>query len=614
MAGWQLLIDGAGTRDIQNMGILDTIAGAKKFEFILRKVTNINTYKHFDDVEIWAPTTSPPGGLIFDGTDDYIELSTTQEMTSNDWAISWWMKRDVHNYECIFCETKTGSSGMIEIDSTNNYIRIESSTNATWAVEMDTGIDTSDGEWHHYVLNFGVSNTTLYVDGSLADTETVNSDSAKFDINYIGYDQNTGYGDFFDGSLADIRIYNEDISTDEIALLYNGTYTTACKAFLTLNQSTAVDDGIYDRFDEAHGTSYTGVSTKGALTVDTSPLNQFIAFKGRIETMLPDYDTDTVTITGRDYISELLKRACVESYTTKLRSYIANDILLKYGTSMSRRSIDDSPAGETLTYLFKTSAWDAIIKCSKEDAYRFWVDVDKDFHYHVKGYKDSGVTLEVGVDDILTYNINETASEMFNRVVIYGKETGGTQVIAMVEDLDSQDYYNIVSEKRYVDLSIETEADAIIIGEKYLDEHSYVLDIIDIDIIGNETLSAGELITLKIPELNIDNSYLIIEKHLTYPGGVTKIKVAKYAKNLEGLISDMTEKILMLERFFMEDTSITTKIHRVNENLLHTDRILIEKRATNDSFKIGVTGWCTIGVTKIGGRGGSWTDIYDSGW
>lgn len=617
MAGWQLLIDNEGTRDMQSISVLDTIAGAKKCEMVLRDVTNMNSYKHFDDIEIWSPSTDPDGGLIFDGTDDYITLANTLEMDSDDWAISWWMKRSTSDYECIFSESKPGHAGMIEINKTTDRIRIESSTNAVWFGGLDAGINTADGEWHHYVIIFASTGTKLYVDGVYADSSSQNTDTAKFDIKYIGALQEqspTVYGTAFNGSIAHIRIFNEAISTDEVANLYTGKYTNSAHAFYVLNQSSAEDDAIYDRYEISHGTSYTGASTKGALTVDTSPLNEFISFKGRIENLVPDYETDTLTVTGRDYIGGLLTRACVESYTTQLRSYIVNDILLKYGSDMSRRGITDSPAGDTLSYLFKTSAWNAITKCSKEDNYRFWVDVDKDFNYHESGYTDSGVTLTVGTDNILSYNINEMGTEIINRVTIYGEETAGTQIVAMVEDLDSQDYYGAINEKRLVDLSIETEADAIVIGDKYLDEHSYALEIIEIKLIGNETLTAGELITLVIPDLNISGSYLMIDKQLSYPKGYTSIKVAKYAKNLEGLISDMVDKILELEKFFMEETSTVTKIHRINESVLHNDKIIIDKRTSNDSFRIGVKDWCNIGATKIGGRGNSWVNVYDSGW
>ena len=615
MTQWQVFIDNEYRTDIQSINLVATIAGSQKFEMVLSDVENLNTIDHFADIEIWSPTTNPPGGLIFDGTDDYIALANTLEMDSDKWSISWWMKRSAHDHECIFCETKTGASGVIEVDSTNNYIRIESSTNAVWSDELDTGIDTSDGEWHHYVIVFASASTKLYVDNTLSDTGTTNSDSAKFDINYIGHGQTTS--DFIQGSIADVRIFDDDVDTDEVGRLYSGKYTTACKAFYTLHQSSAEDNAIYDRFEFSHGTSYTGASTKGALTVDTSPLNQFIAFKGRVELMLPDYDTDTLELAGRDYISELLSRAVVESYgdpTPALRSTMVTDIVLKYGTSMTRRSIDDSPTGTEIEYLFKTSAWDAIVKCAKDDGYKFFADTDKDFHYHVKGWRNSGETIEVGIDDILTYKIIESGADVVNMVTVFGYDDGSDQIIVMGEDLDSQDYYGIINEKRVVDLSIMTEDDAEEFAYKYLDTHSYVLEIVEINMLGKETLTPGDMITLKISALNIDGDYLIIDKILKYPHGITTIKVARYAKHLEGMIADMVDKILMLERYFMEEGSSVLKLHRVNEAILYTDRITLEKRAADDSFKIGVSGWSTIGTTKIGGRGGDWTEVHDSGY
>ena len=616
MAGWQVLIDGEGTRDMRTISVLDTIAGAKKYEIVLRDVTNMNSFNHFDDVEIWAPAKNPPGGLIFDGTDDHIRCGNDSGLDATDSiAISAWIKTSDTATQFIVSKYASDADASYElycsaIGTGGARFRLYDNSGG---VNVNSNSDVQDGAWHHIVGTLVGTTMSIYVDGALKNTGTLTND-IEVTTNILNIGRRGNATTHFKGTIADVRIYDEDIDIDEISRLYNGKYTTACKAFYTLHQSSAEDNAIYDRFEFSHGTSYTGSSTKGALTVDTSPLNQFIAFKGRTETIVPDYDTNTLAVAGRDYTGSLLNRACVESYTTQLRSYIVNDILLKYGTSMTRRSIDNSPAGDTLSYLFKTSAWDAVVKCAKEDAYRFWTDVDKDFHYHEKGYKDSGITLELGVDDILDYNINEMGSSVVNMVTVYGKESGGTQIIAMVDDVDSQDYYGDIFEKRIVDISIETEADAITVGEKYLDEHSYVLEIVEMKLIGNQTLTAGELITLKIPDVLIDDTYLIIEKRLEYPTGITSIKVAKYAKNLEGLISDMVDKILMLERHFIEESSAVTKIHRVRENVLHKDLIILDRRASNDSFKIGVKNWCVIGETKIGGRGSNWTNVYTGTW
>ena len=60
----------------------------------------------------------------------------------------------------------------------------------------------------------------------------------------------------------------------------------------------------------------------------------------------------------------------------------------------------------------------------------------------------------------------------------------------------------------------------------------------------------------------------------------------------------------------MDAGSDILKLHRINEAVLYTDCVKLEKRAADDSFKIGISGRSTIGSTPIGGRGGEWTTIY----
>lgn len=611
---WNVYFDGNYQKGIQKVDVLNTIAGSAKSEIILSDVSNLNDIAHFADIEIWSGADDTiQCGLIFDGTDDYVELDNTVELTYNDFAISWWMKRDVRINSCIFCETKNGTEGFLGIYGSLDIIHF-----ATPAVPNDmyyyTGLIVSDNDWHHYVFNSTDTITELYVDGLLADTNHVNTDTADFKVNFFGYDQSSPGGGYFEGSLAHVIIYDQAIDATEVDNLYSGFYTITPKTFWDLSQSTAQVNGLYDRRDFSHGTSYTAALTAGALSLDTSPLKQFIAFKGRIDLLLPDYDTDTLSITGRDYLSDLLSRAVVEDYTTRLRSYIVNDLVLKYGTSMSRNNIENSPAGTEISYLFKTDAWSAIVGCAAEDVYKFYCDTDKDFHYIPKGWNDSGVTLTVGSDDILTYNIIEQDSDVINRVIVYGYDDGVDQVIVQADDLDSQDAYGVINEKKLIDTELLTETAAEDFAYTYLADHSIVLEIIELDVIGNETLKPGDLIHLVIPDINIDSEHLIIDKILKYPSNITTIRVAKYAKNLERVLSSMIEKILSLESQFMDSGSDILKLFRVNEAVLYTDRIVVEKKpATTDGFIVGVSS--KVGVDRVGSRGiGIWEEIYDSGY
>jgi len=608
---WTVYFDGNHQTGIQSVDVLTTIAGSSKAEIVLSDVSNLNNIEHFADIEIWSGANDTIDcGLIFDGVNDYVELANTVELNPNDWAISWWMKRDVRTKDVIFAETKNGSDGFLQIYGSFDALYFESHA-GTWFKTFQTGLTISDGEWHHYVLNFTSTESDIYIDGIFYDSEDPNTDTNNFEINLFGYEQTAA--PWFEGSLAHVMIFDESIDATEVDNLYSGFYTVKPKVFLDLSQSTAVADAIYDRMEYSHGTSYTDATTAGALTVDTSPVNQFIVFKGRVDLLLPDYDTDTLSITGRDYLSDLLSRACVESYTTKLRSYIVNDVVLKYGTSMSRNHIEASPASTEISYLFKTDAWSSIVKCATEDAYKFFCDTDKDFHYIPKGWNNSGVTITVGSSDVLGYNIIEQDSDIINRVIVYGYDDGVDQVIVQADDLDSQDSYGVINEKKLIDTELLTEAAAEDFAYSYLEDHSIVLEIIELDIIGNETLTPGDMIRLVIPDLNIDSDHLIIDKILKYPDNVTTIRVAKDAKNLEAILSSMIEKILSLESQFMDSGSDILKLFRVNEAVLYTDRITVEKKpATLDAHVVGLA---VVGVDRVGSRGtGIWEEIYDSGY
>ena len=339
-------------------------------------------------------------------------------------------------------------------------------------------------------------------------------------------------------------------------------------------------------------------------------LDSTVIFRGRIELMLPDFDTNTIEISGKDYLGELLDRYILESYTTKLRSDIVDHIVENYAPSLTRNHIDASPAGTEITRTFKTTAWDACIECASEDGYRFWADTNKDFHYAEKGYTDSGITITLGTDPVRSFSIEERGTEIINRITVYGAGTGSSQVAVMKEDPASQAHYNVIKEHRIIDTQIATEAEAEQVADAYLSEHAWSLDIVNLDTIGYETLNAGEKIHLTLGRYGIDDDYLVITKTHEYPSYVTKIQVARYAKYLEGLIADMIDRILSLERANMADDAVVVRFTKFYEDLGLTDTVVITKRDINDSFLFGSG---KFGITKVGDRRSQAIVLYSGG-
>lgn len=333
-----------------------------------------------------------------------------------------------------------------------------------------------------------------------------------------------------------------------------------------------------------------------------------IIFRGRIEEMIPDHTADTTTISGRDYLSELIDKYVVEAYSTKLRSYIVDDIVDKNSAHLTRSNVQASSAGTELTYTFKSSVWDVLVQCAGEDEYRFWVDTSNDIHYVPRGYTDSGLTLILGTDDIYSFNIEERSGEIVNRYTLYG---GGTpQVIVMLEDMDSQSYYGIVKEVRIVDDQVDTIALATTQAEAYLAENAWVLDMMTFEVDGYEALNAGEIVHVTISSHNIDSDYLVIDKVHRFPSSVTTIRVARYAKNLESIINSLVERLLKLEQTFMDENAIMARIVKIYEQQGQTDTIKIYSRTVGVSFRLGVTNHCELGKMTLKDNTGVWSQEY----
>ena len=178
--------------------------------------------------------TTQGNAYSFDGNDE-IQLNNVINISNNSATIYWWMKVNNDGYYTLFAERVGGWYGMIEICnstangqcSVGNAIRWESSpSNGAWIKHFSTGINPHDGSWHNYVLTVNSTNVTLFTDGSTSDIESYVTDNYSLYLNYFGTTSSgsgTNYGDYLDGTLDDVRIYNRSLSSGEVIELYNRT-------------------------------------------------------------------------------------------------------------------------------------------------------------------------------------------------------------------------------------------------------------------------------------------------------------------------------------------------------------------------------------------------------
>ena len=216
---------------------------------------------------------NPNSAYLFDGIDDFIELpdlNATTDDTNDEFTISAWIKSSsTSDHDGIVnLSWRVGAyvcnNGGFGIQSNGD----NSGTNNAPCHPNTLGIN--DGNWHHIIVTYIEGQKYIgYKDGNLAFDVTTNDTESNANSNgYIGmrfFDVSNTLGQFFDGVIDDIYIYDRSLSTTEAQALYNNsgfphqvTYISSnslcadTSTFdLTINDCSDFDgDGIPDYLDE----------------------------------------------------------------------------------------------------------------------------------------------------------------------------------------------------------------------------------------------------------------------------------------------------------------------------------------------------------------------------
>jgi len=184
------------------------------------------------------------GAMYFDGTNDYIEVSDNEDLRlQDDFTISYWFN------------TKTlGSSGQ-HIDKMNTASPYQGwlsrktnadvmifSVNGTYPLTSTTTIDANT--WYHITFTRNSSNLILYING-VKDTVVGSVYPVSWNGNMkMGVRHDNALD--FNGSLDEVLIFNESLTTSEIEALYKAGLSQHAIANITLETRTADNYNISD--------------------------------------------------------------------------------------------------------------------------------------------------------------------------------------------------------------------------------------------------------------------------------------------------------------------------------------------------------------------------------
>ena len=171
------------------------------------------------------------GSLSFDGTNEYIQLSTTTLLRASS-TISAWINID------DFTTGKPSGTGRVFImNSGVTFTNMIAFYNGGYSFETNTNSNPheiagrttgnvsssaiSPGSWFHFALVFDANTFYGYVNGIQTGTAAI-SDNLIF--NRIGYDTNRdNYPAYLKGKISNFKVYNKALTASEIQQNFNVT-------------------------------------------------------------------------------------------------------------------------------------------------------------------------------------------------------------------------------------------------------------------------------------------------------------------------------------------------------------------------------------------------------
>jgi hypothetical protein len=167
-----------------------------------------------------GPTFSSTNGgsIVFDGVDDYVQLSNTS-FNYNNVTVNIWINRNTTatTYPVIISKESNNTGWILHIINTDKiFWKVNNASNSA----ITTTGSLATGSWYNITATYDALQLSVYINGKLdttkPDTSGIfpNSTSIR-----IGEYQITGNA--FKGSMSSIQIYNRALSAQEIQQNYN---------------------------------------------------------------------------------------------------------------------------------------------------------------------------------------------------------------------------------------------------------------------------------------------------------------------------------------------------------------------------------------------------------
>lgn len=156
----------------------------------------------------------PNSSISFNGVDEEIITSMTNDL-NGDASISFWVNisENSHNERIIW---KGDDDLEIYTNAISQGVKVKDGD----GTDLTGTTDIIGNGWHHVVVVFNTTDTTMYYDGQEEATASQDMLETSTDNLYVG--SKGGASNYFNGSIDELMIFNYALSESEVETLFGG--------------------------------------------------------------------------------------------------------------------------------------------------------------------------------------------------------------------------------------------------------------------------------------------------------------------------------------------------------------------------------------------------------
>ena len=173
-------------------------------------------------------------GLVLTGS-NYQDVASSSSLRPSQFSVAAWFKTSTNFGSNAFIVNKCGIGSDSSGQNLNYGIWMNSAEQIKAGFETSSGTEQyvtspgtyNDGQWHYVIVTNDGSTVRLYVDGTQVATKSTSGASPETSgtkpVRVGANSRVTPPGNFFTGEVDEVRVWNDDLTTQQAADAFSGT-------------------------------------------------------------------------------------------------------------------------------------------------------------------------------------------------------------------------------------------------------------------------------------------------------------------------------------------------------------------------------------------------------